>query len=153
VTSNSQAIDVKRNYDKLIRLFERMDFFLLLLESYTKIPLTSGFKELLGRILAQIILILSLLTKVMRKRWRTSELNLLPRHVWTDYGSGIHLQRLMGGRDVEEALLWLDMLTNVENLVTLGRSVDVKHCHDVNCKVKATKHSTQCFMSTVIHIF
>jgi len=41
---------------------------------------------------------------------------------------------------------------NVENLATLGRSVNVKNRHDVNCKVKATKHSTQCFTSTVIRI-
>ena len=80
MTSNSQG-DIELNYDNLIRLFERIHIFLLRLESYTKIPLTSGFKELLGRILAQIILILSLLTKAMRRKWRTSELFILPRPV------------------------------------------------------------------------
>lgn len=76
---NSQATGgVEWCYDKLIYIFERIHSFLLRLGSYTKTPLTSGFKELLGRILAQIFLILALLTKAMKKRWRTSELIVLP---------------------------------------------------------------------------
>jgi hypothetical protein len=47
------------------------------------------------------------------------------------------VQSAVGGRDVEEAFLWLGLHTNVENLATLGGSVDVKHRHDVNFEVNA----------------
>lgn len=144
--------DVPANYDNLTRLFERIHSFLLRLDKYIKLPLTvtGGLKELIERILVQILLILALLTNAMRRRWGISESAISPHPVLTDYDPGTHMQRLAGGRVVEETLLWLDLLTNVENLATLGRAVDVKHRRDVNCKVKATKHSTQCFMSTAI---
>jgi len=156
VTSNSQTTSMGdvSNYDKLIILFERIDPFLRRVGEFIqlKTPLTSGLKELIERILAQILLIVALLINTMGKRWRTSELDISRRPVLTDYDSGTHLQRLVGGRDVEETLLWLDLLTNVENLTTLGRTVGGKHRRDVNCKVKATKHSAQCIMSTAMRI-
>jgi len=140
------------NYDKLIGLFDRIRPFLSRLDDYIDKPLTSGLKELIEKILAQILLILALLTNVMGKRWRMSELVISPRPVLTEYGSGTHLQRLVEGRNVEETLLWLDLLTNVESLATLGKAVDVKYRRDVNCRVKATGHSAQRFVSTAICI-
>ena len=137
-----------------IILFKCIDPFLCHMGKFIqlKTPLTSGLKELIERILAQILLIVALLINTMGKRWRMSELDISQHSVLTDYDSGTHLQRLVGGRDVEETLLWLDLLTNVENLMTLGRTVGGKHCCDVNCKVKATKHSAQYIMSTAMRI-
>jgi hypothetical protein len=79
VTSNSQAVkDVVASHDTLINLFERIHFFLQRLKSYTGIPLTDGLTELLGKIMAQILCILGLSTKVMTER-RISELIDSPR--------------------------------------------------------------------------
>ena len=59
------------NYKMLIHLFERIHLFFQRLESYTGIPLTKDFTELLGKITAQILSILALSTKAMTER-RTS---------------------------------------------------------------------------------
>ena len=74
MTFSCQAVkDVVAIHDKLINLFERIHFFLQRLDSYTGIPLTPGFTELLGKIMAQTLSILALSTKVMTER-RMSEL-------------------------------------------------------------------------------
>ena len=79
VTSNCQAAkDVVASHDTLINLFERIHPFLQRLKSYTGIPLTNGLTELLGKIMAQILCILGLSTKVMTER-RISELIDSPR--------------------------------------------------------------------------
>jgi hypothetical protein len=71
---NHQAVkDVIASHDKLIDLFERIHCFLQRLDSYTGIPLTHGFTELLGKIMAQTLSILALTTKGMTER-RMSEL-------------------------------------------------------------------------------
>jgi hypothetical protein len=64
--------DVVANYKTLIHLFERIHLFLQRLNSYTGIPLTKDFMELLGKIMAQILSILAISTKAMTER-RTSE--------------------------------------------------------------------------------
>lgn len=69
----SQAVkDVGKNYNTITDLFERVQFFLLRLRSYTGLPLTVGMTELLGKVMAQILLILALSTKAM-KAGRISE--------------------------------------------------------------------------------
>jgi len=78
VTSNCQAVkDVVASHDRLINLFERIHSFLQRLNSYTVIPVTNGFTELLGKIMAQILFILALSTKVMTER-RINELPYSP---------------------------------------------------------------------------
>jgi hypothetical protein len=57
--------DVAANHDTLIHLFERMNFFLQRLNSYTGVLLTEGMTELLGKIMALLISILALSTKAM----------------------------------------------------------------------------------------
>jgi len=82
VTSNSQAVgDVEQSHDRLIHVLERLQAFFLRLERYIEGPLSSGFQEFLGRIMAQIFIIILPLEKAKKKRWRISELIILPRPV------------------------------------------------------------------------
>jgi len=60
--------DIAARNETLINLFERIHFFLQRLHSYTGIPLTSEFTELLGKIMAQILSILAFSTKAMKER-------------------------------------------------------------------------------------
>jgi hypothetical protein len=60
------------SHDALIHLFERIHFFLQRLKSYTRMPLTNESRELLGKIMAQLLSILALSTKAMADR-RISE--------------------------------------------------------------------------------
>ena len=57
--------DVVASQNKVIRLFERIDFFLQRLNIYTVIPLTNDFTELLGKIMAELLSILAISTKEM----------------------------------------------------------------------------------------
>src|SRR5882762_10027949 len=58
------------------------------------------------------------------------------------------LKKLVGRKDVEDALLRLDMLTKEESLMVVVRNLEVTHhvdgvVHDVDGNVKATKVLTE----------
>jgi hypothetical protein len=53
------------SHDALIHLFERIHLFLQRLKSYTGMPLTNESTVLLGKIMAQLLLVLALSTKAM----------------------------------------------------------------------------------------
>jgi len=57
--------DVSASHDAVIHMFERIHLFLQRLNIYTEIPLTDELTELLGKIMAQLLCILALSTKVM----------------------------------------------------------------------------------------
>ena len=57
-----------------------------------------------------------------------------------DYNAEKYMKRLIGKKEVEDALGRLDMLTNEENLMTVARNLEVTHRVDVN--VKATQELT-----------
>jgi hypothetical protein len=73
VTLKFQAVrDVAASHDTIIHLFERIHLFLQRLNRYTGMPLTDDLTELLGKIMAQLLIILALSTKAMADR-RISE--------------------------------------------------------------------------------
>ena len=66
---NFQSVrDVVASHDKLIHLFERINFFLQRLNVYTEVPLTNDLTELLGKIMVQLLSILAISTKEMTDR-------------------------------------------------------------------------------------
>jgi len=106
-------------------------------------PLTSESRELLGKIMAQLLSILALSTKAMTDG-RISELFRSLCFSLTDYGSEKFLKKLAGRKDVEDALSRLDMLTKEESLMVMARNLEVAHqidgvVYDVDGTVKATK--------------
>ena len=60
--------DAATSHKTLIHLFERIHFFLQRLKVYTEIPLTEDLTELLGKIMAQLLSILALSTKMMAEK-------------------------------------------------------------------------------------
>ena len=56
------------SHDRIIHLFERINFFLQRLNIYTGIPLTNDFTDLLGKIMAELLSILAISTKAMTDR-------------------------------------------------------------------------------------
>ncbi|KAI0288084.1 hypothetical protein BC826DRAFT_722299 [Russula brevipes] len=107
--------DTVASYATLISVFERVHLFLKRLRYYTGIPLTPAMTELLGNIMAQVLSILALSTKAMKER-RIKKF----------------LKRLVGRKDVEDALLRLDTLTKEEALMTAARNLEVAHHIDDN---------------------
>lgn len=113
------------SYELLVYLFERVDFFLKRLKSYTAIRrLSPEMMELLAKIMAQVLSVLALSTKVMKqKRISVSILSIHP--VLADYDTEQIMKRLVGRRDVEDALQRLDTLTNAEGLMAAARTLEV----------------------------
>ena len=60
--------DAATSRKALIDLFGRIHFFVQRLKVYTEVPLTEGLTELLGRIMAQLLFILALSTKMMAEK-------------------------------------------------------------------------------------
>jgi hypothetical protein len=71
-------IGARHDSDMLIGLFERIHFFLQRLTNYAGIRLTEALTELLGKIMAQVLSLLALSTKLMTDK-RISELFHFPR--------------------------------------------------------------------------
>jgi hypothetical protein len=115
--------NVAASHDTLIKLFERIHFFLQRLNSYTGIRLTSGLTELLGMIMAQILSILALSTQAMTERRISEWIDSLCLFL-ADYDLETFLKTLMGKRDVEDALLRLDSLTKEESLMAVARTLE-----------------------------
>ncbi|KAI0298813.1 hypothetical protein BC826DRAFT_84148 [Russula brevipes] len=90
----SAAAGVIASYDVLVNIFERIRFFLLRLKIYTDISLASELTEILGRIMAEVILILALTTKEMTQGQMKK-----------------FMKRLVGKTEIENALQRLDGLT------------------------------------------
>jgi hypothetical protein len=65
--------DVVACYDKLVCLFERLHLFLERLKRYENTKLTTAMIELLGKVMAQVLIILALSTK----ETRTSRISVL----------------------------------------------------------------------------
>jgi hypothetical protein len=82
--------------------------------------------ELLGNIMAQVLSILALSTKAMKER-RISELMDSIFLSLADYVAEKFLKRLVGRKDVEDALVRLDTLTKEEALMTAARNLEVAH--------------------------
>ena len=147
--------DVTASYELLVYLFERVDFFLKRLKSYTAVRrLSPEMMELLAKIMAQVLSALALSTKVMKQK-RIS-VSILSTHPFlADYDTEQIMKRLVGRRDVEDALQRLDTLTNAEGLMAAARTLEVvdqvdenvtqvkEVIHRVDDKVEATLELTQ----------
>ncbi|KAH8977018.1 hypothetical protein EDB86DRAFT_1352564 [Lactarius hatsudake] len=91
------AKDVRASHDALVELFERIQFFLKRLGVHTRISPTDDMIEILVKIMAEVISILSIATKEMQQ----SRMK-------------IYIKKLVGRADIEDALKRLDGLTQEE---------------------------------------
>ncbi len=64
LTSTSQALrDTRGSYGTIIEIFERMEYFFLRLQFYTEVPPTAEMKEIIIKILVEVLSILAIATK------------------------------------------------------------------------------------------
>ncbi|KAH8998340.1 hypothetical protein EDB86DRAFT_835226 [Lactarius hatsudake] len=87
------AKDVRASHDALIELFERIEDPFKRLGDYIQVSLTTEMAEVFMKIMAEVLCILSIATKEV-KRWRAK----------------IYFRRLLGRTDVEDALKMLGSL-------------------------------------------
>ncbi|KAI0289219.1 hypothetical protein BC826DRAFT_1187957 [Russula brevipes] len=100
--------DDAASHESLIQLFERIRNFLQRLERYVRNLFTDELTELLGNIMAQLLSIHALSTKVM-----------------LDGRIKNAVRRLAGRTDIEDAVSRLDTLTRDENLVVVAKSLEL----------------------------
>ncbi|KAH9055878.1 hypothetical protein EDB83DRAFT_2225192, partial [Lactarius deliciosus] len=111
-----QAVkDVRASQDALVDLFGRMEYFFMRLEKYIDIRPTAAMTDIIVKIMVEVISILGIVTKEIRQG-RTMR----------------YLKKLIGRKDVEDALQRLDKLTQEEarmagvEALVIARSVDSK---------------------------
>ena len=144
-------MDVITSYEMLVNLFERIQFLLQRLNHYTAVQLTPEMTLLLGKIMAQVLYVLALSTKEVKERRISGSFRLIPSF-FADYDAEKFMKKLVGKKEVDDALQRLDMLTKEENLMIAARNSEVTHhmavnveatkelTHDVRDNVKVTKH-------------
>ena len=117
---------MRASHDALVELFERIESFFKRLGVYTQISLTTGMAEVLVKIVAEILSVLSIATKEM-KRKRTSELFLhdilLTYSNHSQIWSGIYFRKLLGRTDIEDALKRLDNLIQDEVRMAMAQTM------------------------------
>ncbi len=124
--------DVAASHDILIDIFERIESFFKRLEAYTGVPQTAAMTDVIVKIMVEVLSIFAIATKEI-KQGRTSMVfpsyTLISSH-WIY--SEKFLKKLVGRRDIEDALRRLDKLTQEEarmataEVLRLTQSVDDK---------------------------
>ncbi|KAH9022679.1 hypothetical protein EDB85DRAFT_367358 [Lactarius pseudohatsudake] len=120
------AKDVAASQDALIDIFERIESFFRRLEEYSEVPTTEAMKDVIVKIMVEVLGIFGVVTKEM-KQGRTSE------SIWddalpvADRDSERYLKKLIGRRDVEDALVRLDRLTQQEVQMAIVQVLKISH--------------------------
>ncbi|KAN0138119.1 Ankyrin repeat-containing domain protein [Lactarius tabidus] len=106
----SAAKDVIASQDALIDIFERIENFFRRLEEYAEVPTTDAMKDIIVKIMVEVLGIFAIMTKEM-KQGRTKK----------------YLKKLIGRRDIEDALSRLDRLTQEEARMATAQVLKVAH--------------------------
>ncbi|KAH9024217.1 hypothetical protein EDB85DRAFT_1829089, partial [Lactarius pseudohatsudake] len=106
----SAAMDVDASQEALADLFERIENFFKRLESYTEVPPTNAMTDIIGNIMTEVLNIFAIATKEM-KQGRAKKF----------------LRKLVGRKDIEEALRKLDRLTQEEARMAAAQILNLTH--------------------------
>ncbi|KAH9003812.1 hypothetical protein EDB86DRAFT_2280016 [Lactarius hatsudake] len=127
------AKDVWASHDALVDLFERIQFFLKRLGVHTQISPTEDMVEILVKIVAEVLSILSIATKEMQQS-RTKS----------------YFRKLVGRTDIEDALKRLDSLTQEE--VRMAIAQVLKAINELKDGAKKTNETVQQIANNVDEI-
>ena len=124
------AKEVVASQDALINIFERIENFFRRLETYTEVPTTEAMKDIIVKIMAEVLVIFAIVTKEM-KQGRTSESICDDTLPVADIDSEKYVKKLIGRRDIEDALGRLDRLTQEEARMATAQVLKVaQHIKD-----------------------
>jgi len=120
------AKDVVASQDALVDIFERIESFFRRLETYTEVPTTEAMKDVIVKIMVEVLGIFAVVTKEM-KQGRASE--SIPDDTFpvADRDSEKYLKKLIGMKDIEDALSNLDRLTQEEARMAIVQVLKVAH--------------------------
>ena len=108
-----QTGEKRSRYDDfLIELFERLDNIFTRLEMYTTIPPTSLMTELVVKMIAELLSVLALTTRKFKEgRFSKCAIASIYTLPVTQCATGQVTRKLLGERNIEDALQRLDGLT------------------------------------------
>ncbi|KAH9013210.1 hypothetical protein EDB85DRAFT_1877177, partial [Lactarius pseudohatsudake] len=109
--------DVAASHDVLIDIFERIENFFKRLEAYTEVPQTAAMTDVIVKIMVEVLSIFAIATKEIKQGFAKK-----------------FLKKLVGRRDIEDALQKLDRLTQEEARMATAEVLSVTH--GVGDKVK-----------------
>ncbi|KAH9073579.1 hypothetical protein EDB83DRAFT_83863 [Lactarius deliciosus] len=109
----SAAKDVEASQDDLVDLFERIENFFKRLESYTTVQPTDAMTDILIKIMIEVLNIFAIATKEMRQS-RAKR----------------YLKKLIGKKEIEDALKRLDKLTQEEARMVAAEILKLTHIVD-----------------------
>ncbi|KAH9007995.1 hypothetical protein EDB84DRAFT_1676770 [Lactarius hengduanensis] len=104
------AKDAVANQEALVDIFERVENFFRRLETYTEVPTTEAMRDIIVKIMAEVLEIFAIVTKEM-KQGRAKK----------------YLRKLIGRTDIEDALSRLDKLTQEEARMAIAQILKVAH--------------------------
>jgi ribosomal protein S8 len=111
------AKDVEASQEALADLFERIENFFKRLESYTEVPPTDAMTGIIVKIMVEVLNIFAIATKEM-KQGRAKKF----------------LKKLVGRKDIEDALKRLDKLTQEEARMAAAQTLKLTHAVDNKLK-------------------
>jgi hypothetical protein len=127
------AKDVIASQDALIDIFGRIGTFFRRLESYTEVPVTSAMEDMAGRIIVEVLGIFTIVTREI-KQGRASESIRDSTFLVANKRSEKFFKKLIGRRDIEDALSRLDKLTQEE--ARMATAQVLKLAHDIEYSVE-----------------
>jgi hypothetical protein len=120
-----QAVkDVSASYDTLVDLFESIERFLSRLDIYTRIRLTAAMKDVVVKIMVEVLSTLALATKEVRQG-RLSDTCSLQCRTSTQRSTEKFLKQMIGKNEIEAALHRLDRLTQDEARATGAQTLEL----------------------------
>ncbi|KAH9055272.1 hypothetical protein EDB87DRAFT_1824770 [Lactarius vividus] len=109
----SAAKDVEASQGDLVDLFERIENFLKRLESYTTVKPTDAMTDIIIKIMIEVLNIFAIATKELRQSRAKRYLN-----------------KLIGKKEIEDALKRLDKLTQEEARMAAAETLKLTHIVD-----------------------
>lgn len=120
------AKEVHASQGVLIDLLERVENFLRRLELYTEIPTTGAMTDMSVKVMVEVLSILAIATKDL-KHARISKPISRKMSRLTHIYLARYVNKLFGGKDIEDALLRLDKLTQDEARMAIAENLKVTH--------------------------
>ncbi|KAF8264934.1 hypothetical protein EI94DRAFT_1702879 [Lactarius quietus] len=122
----SVAKDVAASQDALIDIFERIENFFRRLETYTEVPTTEAMKDIIVKIMVQVLELFAIVTKEMGQG-RASESNPDDTFPVAERDLEKYLKKLIGRKDIEDALDRMDRLTQEEARMATAQVLKLAH--------------------------
>jgi hypothetical protein len=106
-------MDVRASQDALVDLFGRVEYFFKRLEAYIEVRPTTAMTDIIVKIMVEVLSILGIVTKEIGQG-RMSISFLVNSSAKIDSHTEKYFKKLIGRKDIEDALRRLDQLTQEE---------------------------------------